>query len=611
MRISAQQYSTKIGSRTKVLTRSRRISIIFIASILISILSSNLEGYRINNAGMQLVSGVDANSIKGTRNTLDSVELSRIKGASGDPAVVGQWEGPYAWPVVAIHSFLLPTKKVLQYSLPGNAQNANCYIWDPQSLEFTPIPVNRPLFCSGHSFLSDGRLLVTGGNGPAPEGEFRGIRDTHIFDPFSETWTRIEDMADGRWYPTNVTLADGSVIVFSGLDELSGEINTDVERYQADDSSGWQIVSQVNLPLYPRMHMLSSGDIFYSGPSSIGGIYSIEANSWYGIVQSDYPSRYDGMSVLLPPGSDRVMIIGGRSDTIVTATAEIINFQDSVPLWRYTQPMNYPRMHANSVIMPDSKILVVGGHSSLHHADTTIPPSTVYEAEIFDPATESWSVMAAMQRPREYHSTATLLADGRILLAGSNSEYTAEIFSPPYLFRGARPIIDVAPDVIGYGSTFELQFISSTDTNNVVLVRLSSTTHSINMDQRYVWLAEVSSVRNQFTIPAPADPNIAPPGYYMLFVVDKDEVPSEAKMVKLESTPSCCVGIRGDFNGDGDDASILDLTFLVDFIFRGSGDPGECPDESDVNGDSNSADILDLTYLVDFIFRGGPAPGSC
>ena len=349
---------------------------------------------------------------------------------NSDESVIGLWEGPYAWPLVAIHSLLLPTGKVLQYSFPGDTLIARCYVWDPVSLTFTSVPVNRPLFCSGHSFLADGRLLVTGGNGPAPEGEFRGIKDTHIFDPFSETWTRIEDMADGRWYPTNVTLADGSVLVFSGLDELTGAINTDIERNHPDDSSGWQIVSQVSLPLFPRIHMLSSGDIFYSGPSAIGGIYSIETNSWYGIVYSDYPNRYDGLSVLLPQGTDQVMIIGGRSDTVVTATAEIINLQDSIPQWRYTQPMNFPRMHANAVIMHDGKIIVVGGHSELHHADTTIPPTTVYEAEIFDPATENWSVMAAMQRPREYHSTAILLPDGRILLAGTNNEYTAEIISP-------------------------------------------------------------------------------------------------------------------------------------------------------------------------------------
>ncbi|MCH7691593.1 MAG: hypothetical protein IIA17_11195, partial [candidate division Zixibacteria bacterium] len=72
----------------------------------------------------------------------------------------------------------------------------------------------------------------------------------------------------------------------------------------------------------------------------------------------------------------------------------------------------------------------------------------------------------------------------------------------------------------------------------------------------------------------------------------------------------CCVGIRGDLNGDGDDANILDLTFAVDRIFRGGGPPG-CPIESDANGDGDPLSILDLTFLVDFIFRGGGPPGGC
>ena len=76
--------------------------------------------------------------------------------------------------------------------------------------------------------------------------------------------------------------------------------------------------------------------------------------------------------------------------------------------------------------------------------------------------------------------------------------------------------------------------------------------------------------------------------------------------------PACCVGMRGDVNGDGDDANIIDLTFTVDYIFRGSHDPGPCPEEGDVNADaSDGPDILDLTFLVDKIFRGGIDPYPC
>ncbi len=455
------------------------------------------------------------------------------RGAVG-PAVVGRWDGPYDWPVIAIHSFTLPTGKVLHYAFPGEIQNPNAYVWDPATWEFTPVPVDRPLFCSGHSFLADGSLLVTGGNGPAPPDEFRGIRDTHIFDPFAETWTRVEDMADGRWYPTNVTLPDGRVLVLSGLDELTGEVNADVEVYEA--GTGWQLVAQQGLPLYPRMFVLSSGDVFYAGPSQETGTYGVDVWSWYGIIWSNYGARYGGTSVLLPGHQDTVMIIGGQNNTIVTETAEIVDLGGPSPAWRFTQPMSFPRMHTNAVILPDGEVLVVGGHSDMHdEGGPGPPPSAVYEAEMFDPATETWSLMAAMQRPRVYHSTAVLLPDGRILAGGSDGEFTVELYSPPYLFRGPRPVIASTPAQVPYGGAFEIQTPSASDIQSVVLIRLSSVTHSVNMDQRYVSLDFTQPVETPNTLIADTPPNstLAPPGYYMLFLVDTDGVPSTAKMMQL------------------------------------------------------------------------------
>ncbi|MFQ5639289.1 MAG: hypothetical protein ACE5IR_15000 [bacterium] len=162
-------------------------------------------------------------------------------------------------------------------------------------------------------------------------------------------------MAGGRWYPTNVTLADGRVLVFSGFDERTGEINSDVEVYEPGSGTGWQIVSQVDLPLYPRMHMLSSGDVFYSGPSQVTGTFKIATWSWSGIVWSNYGGRHGCMSVLLPSDRDKVMIIGGQSGGVVTEMAERIDLADPLPAWRVTQPMSVPRMNANAV-MDEKKV---------------------------------------------------------------------------------------------------------------------------------------------------------------------------------------------------------------------------------------------------------------
>ncbi len=473
-------------------------------------------------------------------NNAEAAPPARARGP--DPSQVGQWDGPFDWPVVAIHAFLLPTGKVLHFSFPRELQNPNAYLWAPGTDEFTPVPVDRPLFCSGHSFLADGRLLVTGGNGPAPEGEFRGIRDTHIFDPFTETWTRVEDMADGRWYPTNVTLADGRGLVFSGLNELTGEMNTDVELY--DPATGWRIISQLQLPLYPETFVLSSEDVFYAGPSRWTGTFDVGTWSIHGEVPSNYGWRGGGTSVLLPGQQDTVMIIGGAGEGVVTDTAEIIDLGDPVPAWRYTGSMNFPRMHANAVILPDGKILVVGGHSETHdEGGGGIPPSSVYEAELFDPSKEAWSVMAPMQVPRVYHSTAILLPDGRVLAGGSTgigpAGRTTEIYSPPYLFRGSRPTITAAPAQVFYGESFEIISVGQTAIESVVLIRPSSVTHSVNMDQRHVGLGFSRSpgASDTLLVEAPLMPGLAPPGYYMLFVLGADDVPSTAKMIRLSSAP--------------------------------------------------------------------------
>lgn len=454
------------------------------------------------------------------------------------PSEVGQWDGPYNWPVVAIHAFMLPTGKVLHYAFPGEIQNPSAYVCDPVTLACTAVPVDRPLFCSGHSFLADGRILVTGGNGPAPVGEFRGIRDTHIFDPFDETWERVEDMADGRWYPTNVTLADGRVLVFSGLDELTGAVNPDVEVYEV--GTGWQLVAQQSLPLYPRTFVLSSGDVFYAGPSQETGTYEVDAWSWYGIKSSNYGGRYDGNSVLVPGQPDTVMILGGRNGAAVTATAEILDLDVPAPAWRYTQPMNFARVHSNTVILPDGGVLVIGGRAEVFdEGGGGPPPSIVREAEVFDPTTETWTLLPRMAVARIYHSTALLLPDGRVLVNGSTdigaAGQTTEFYSPSYLFRGPRPVIASAPTQVPYAGVFEIETPSAGDIQSVVLIRLSSVTHSVNMDQRYVPLEFTPAVGlpNRLLAQAPSSPTLAPPGYYMLFLVDGDGVPSVAEMIQL------------------------------------------------------------------------------
>jgi len=198
--------------------------------------------------------------------------------------------------------------------------------------------------------------------------------------------------------------------------------------------------------------------------------------------------------------------------------------------------MAFPRSHHNLTILPDGTVLVVGGGRNTDGMDQA---QAVYEAELWSPETETWSTMARMQVPRLYHSTALLLPDGRVLVAGGGrfqdpqlDQLRAEIYSPPYLFGGARPTITLAPGRAAYGSTFVVTTPDASDITRVSLVRLGAVTHSFDQDQRFLNLG-FQPGDGSLTIDAPANANLAPPGYYMLFVVNSAGVPSVAAFVRL------------------------------------------------------------------------------
>jgi len=199
--------------------------------------------------------------------------------------------------------------------------------------------------------------------------------------------------------------------------------------------------------------------------------------------------------------------------------------------------MAFPRGHHNLTILPDGTVLVVGGGRTTDGVDLA---QAVYEAELWSPQTETWSTMAAMQVPRLYHSTALLLPDGRVLVAGGGrfqgfpqiDQLSAELYSPPYLFRGARPTITLAPSSVEYGSNFLVTTPDASSIAMVSLVRLGAVTHSFDQDQRFL---ELSFQRgfDSITVQAPANANLAPPGYYMLCLINSAGVPSVAAFVRL------------------------------------------------------------------------------
>lgn len=445
------------------------------------------------------------------------------------PSEDGDWSEPFALPLIAIHAAMLPTGKVLLFSAEHGVPGIHGWLLDPVSLALQNVPPPAPWNpdCAGHSFLSDGRLLVAGGTlGFNPT---RGPKSAYIFDPFTEQWIQIEDMRAGRWYPSNITLPDGRVITISGLNDTDGALNSDVELWDPKGTNNWQLLGQKAVPYYPYLHVLSNGFVFRSGPDAQTETYDPISNRWTFVANRNVAGRYEAPSVMLPPNQDRIMVVGGNNGSGQPAnSAEIIDLSAASPQWTNIPHMNFRRMEFNAVILPDGKVFVVGGRSDF---DST--PTPVLTPEIFDPQTLTWDMVEPHQIPRRYHSTAILLPDARVLVAGGDFQPSGEIYSPPYLFQGSRPVIQSAPGVIRYGESFDLNFTSTTATNRVALIRFSSVTHSVNMDQCYVRRADLNTGSGTYTVAAPASANLAPPGYYMLFVTDQNGVPSVSATVQV------------------------------------------------------------------------------
>ena len=231
-----------------------------------------------------------------------------------------------------------------------------------------------------------------------------------------------------------------------------------------------------------------------------------------------------------------------------TATAETIDLNQSAPAWQSVSPMSAPRRHLNSTILPDGQVLVTGGTrgSGFVNIDQGL---AVKEAEIWNPATGQWTVLAANQVMRVYHSVSLLLPDGTVLHGASGDamaiqpgggvvpvppQRNHEIFSPPYLFKGARPsITSVAPASVGYGGTIAVTTPNAAQITGARWIRLGSVTHAFDMSQRANTLSFTRTATG-VEITAPASPNLAPPGYYMLFVLNRNGVPSAGSIVRVQ-----------------------------------------------------------------------------
>ena len=483
--------------------------------------------------------------------------------------VTGQWSTlSYVMPINPIHVALLNNGKVLVVAGSGNcppsqqgcpsgppygpSNNSGALLWDPVAGTITQFSVTWDMFCNAMAALEDGTVLIDGGT--IQYDPFYGQPQVAIFSPATNTFTNVQNMAHGRWYPTVTTLGDGSVMTFSGTNE-DGNTNTAVEIYTI--GSGWseQYMAGWTPPLYPRMHLLPDGNVFYSGPGTSSALFNPSTADWtLNVANTNYSGvRTYGTSLLLPltPANNydpKITIMGGNNPA--TDTTEIIDMGAQTPKWVYGLNMSEPRIEMNAVILADGRILAVGG--SVDDEDTD---NLSLNADLFDlrnvnltsnpPYLGTVSSAGANATERLYHSVALLLPDATVWLAGGNPERgtynnTMEIYQPPYLFSAngglaTRPTITSVPSSITYGNAFTLQTPNANSISTVVLVRNGTVTHAFGMDQRLVGMSFTAG-SGSLTVTAPPNGDIAPPGYYMLFILNSSGVPSLAQMVQLLPT---------------------------------------------------------------------------
>jgi Domain of unknown function (DUF1929)/FG-GAP repeat len=582
----------------------------------------------------------------GRRNDDQNVANARVSAAAAqDPGQGGNWSSVLSTSVVPIFQAVLPNGKVLIWDsvgqdapeqMPDNTFT-RAMVWDPTANTSVRRDVSGyNIFCAGYTQLANGNVLVVGGN---KNSALDGIVQTHIFNWQNETWSRGPDMAAARWYPAVQALGNDEAVIVGGGPTIPEVYQTDGKLRRLTNASGYSD------RLYAFLTTRPDGKVEFMGPppqmntintSGTGAITATKARDSIDRTYGGF-ATYDIGKVLVAGGGD---ITEGGQTHVPTKTAVTVNVNGGSTSVGSTASMSVGRRQHNLTILADGSVLATGGMSRATAANVDLD-DPVFAAERWDPASGTWTVLAGASRVRQYHSSATLLPDGRVLTGGGGVcascvsagylEKNVEYFEPPYLYKqdgsgqkATRPIISSAPSSATYGQDFDISSAQAGSIAKVGLVRLGAATHSQDQGQRYVPLSFTAS-SSSIKATAPANSNIAPAGYYMLFITDNAGVPSVAKMIKIQQKPAV-KGVSSDFNGDrSSDAVIADpyadpggvtdagqVTVLygtsstigggsVDTLVQGSGKVGNTASSGDRFGTTVSAADLDNDGYTDLL----------
>jgi hypothetical protein len=492
-----------------------------------------------------------------------SINKANTSTCAGGPNVCGSWSAPTSLNgVVAIHSVLLHSGKVLSWWYPlGTATNAPYAIFDPvaKTVLNSTIPIQGDFFCSGQNVMPDGRVLIVGGllGNPFPHAPDKGTTGKVIFDPVPQTWSTGStgsQMINARWYPTAVERPDGQVMIVTGKNQNGNAIQLPSEVYNPATDTFTQLPASANVlatdDTYLKMKVIPSGNIFMAGATSPTRLFNVSRNIWTQMGTMTFGNRFHGAAVILPGTSTKplssIFTVGGTNSFTgggATATSEMIDLTQPTPAWVSKGSLSIPRYNANLVILADGNLLTVGGAQQQKYTAPVMTP------ELYNVAADTWTEMADQSAPRSYHSSALLLPDGTVYSAGSDdpantaTDVTYEIFSPPYLFDSSgnaavRPTITGVPPQIAYNVKFLITTPDAANIKSVALVKPAATTHDNDMDERYIPL-KFNVGTGQLTANSPLNTNYAPPGYYMVVIVNTSGVPSVMPFTQLCPSTGC------------------------------------------------------------------------
>jgi hypothetical protein len=483
----------------------------------------------------------------------------------------GSWTMGRSTTIPPIHAALLHSGRILYLAGSGFDYNRQAPPYRARVLDLgtgaeKTLTQSEDLFCAGQTTLANGTILLAGGtllydtNPNNCNADWHGLKAAYEFNPSTESFTKVQNMLHGRWYPTLVTLPDGKVWCYSGYDEY-GVYNRLVEVYNpatkiwtriAAPSGGLSYTVGLNqscgavtptysgagqaTSYYPRAHLMPSGLIVMNGFRSEIRSWNPATGAW-GTMGNTNIYRHYGTSFLLPlqnttAEKGKILVYGGSpsSTTYATTNAQILDFNTGNPTIRTLVSTRYRRKYMSPVILPNGKCVIFGGTEIGRDRPVLTPES-------FDPVSETWQVLPSSSVARHYHSTALLLTDGRVWVAGGTYtsgtwETRTEIFGPSYM-TATRPTISGAPTVGAYGGSITIPTSSPTVVTSVSLLRLMNTTHHYDANQRLVWLQIQSRGSSSVRVAAPINGKIAPPGYYLIHVLNSSLVPSRGRVIRI------------------------------------------------------------------------------